>query len=399
MRSIIRHSLPWLAMGMVIVSPLSAVTNVGHGRLVGTATARLDSDSNVYVSGTKKASDIVGTANGELRYIQDASEVTFEAGVGLTALAFADHDELNVIDPRVSAKLGYKPSDKTDFTSDIGYARNTVANEALNDRTKSNDFTFNAQLEQNVTEKLGLRGRIGYSSQDYSTVNYSDVFSYTLGVDAVHYYSPKLKLIAGITTIENWTSNRSVGRRDPSGKDWRYTVGAEGEISPKVTGKVSAGLVSREFNTAGLEDTNAFYFSSSLAWAAAEKTIWTLTASQDLSLSAADQSLKSSVLAIGFQQGLSEKVTLDGSVGFDHANFSSVTLQRAVGATPARLVRSSRIDDGVVLRARLNYVLTADVTADLSAGYRNNDSTDGSANLKASTYDRFNIGAGLSVRF
>src|SRR6185369_8368144 len=137
---------------------------------------------------------------------------------------------------------GYQPSDKTNLRGGLSYRRNSIGNATVNDRTKSNDLLLDGRFEHLATEKFGWRLDGVYSNMNYLTTGYSDVESYSVGAHAVHVYSPKLKLLGGITTGEGWTSGVR-GRRGVSSQDWRYTVGAEGEFAPKVTGDVSVGWV------------------------------------------------------------------------------------------------------------------------------------------------------------
>ena len=370
-----------LVSALALPCTVTAGSAFARGDILGTATLSTGYDSNIFVSNTQ-VSDTVATLSGRLRYLRDASEVTFETGLGLDAYVFASHSKQNSVDPDFNAKLGYVPSDKTELRTSLDFRRNSLANETVNDRTKSNDLNFDGSAQQLFSEKLGVRGTFSYSRGDYLTAGYSDLRNDSLGLFGVYVYSPKLKLLAGVTALDSWTVRRPAGRRSPSNSDWRYTVGAEGELTGKLSGELSAGLLRRSFDSPGFTDTNALYLSSRLTWAAAEKTSWHLQALQNLTLSAADQSLKSTSLTLNVTQILGEKLNLEGSAGIDHSVYSGFGL---VG---------DRTDDGSVYRLRLNYVLRKDLSADLSAGYRNNDST--AAN---SRYDRVNFGAGVQLRF
>ncbi len=365
---------------MVGVVPSSAFVALGHGRLIGTATARAEYDSNVFVN-SSEVDDYVGSLTGGLRFVQNASVLKLDAGVGITLMSFADDDNLNSADPSADALLTYAPSDKTYFKGSISLRRNTIGNEALNDRTKSNDFQVDGEFEHLTTEKIGFRLNAGYSSSNYLTTGYSDVNNFSLGANAVYEYSPKLKLLGGIATREWWTDNRAVGRASPASQDWRFTVGAEGELAAKVTGELSGGLVRREASS-GFSDRDAFYLSSSVTWAAAEKTSIGLKADQDFSVSAADQSVKSFSIGLSLNQGLSEKLSFDAYAGIDRSNYQAFNN------------RGNREDDGYSLRGRFGYAFADDMTFEVSAGFRHNDS-----NQAVATYDRFSFGVGASVRF
>jgi polysaccharide biosynthesis protein VpsM len=381
MRTFFRLVIVVSLAGSVALTPSFGLGTIGHGRLVGNASVRVDYDSNIFISNTQ-IDDYVTTFDGAVRYVRDSGILTFEAAIGTSVTAFLDNNDENTIDPFTEARFGYSPSDKTTMRGNVVFKRSSIANEQVNDRTQSNDFLLDGSFEHLTTEKLGLRVLGNYAQSAYHTAGYSDVLSYGLGAHVVHHYSPKLKLLAGVTMLEWWTKDRAPGRRSPSSNDVRYSVGAEGELAPKITGDFNVGFVQREFDSTGFGDTSALYLSSRIGWAASEKTTLSLVLSQNLSVSAADQSVKMLSGSVNLRQSFTEKLNFEGSAGVDRATYVSFN---NIG---------NRKDDGYVVRGRLNYLFTDSVAVDLSTGYRDNDS-----NLATSTYDRFNIGAGLSVRF
>lgn len=373
--------------GLVAASPFfvapaaMAFVTFDHGRLVGTGSARVDYDSNIFVSHSQ-VSDTIGTATGGIDYQRDAGIVTCDVGLGFTTQAFAQHSNQNTTDPYLTAQMGYAPSDKTNLHADLDYRRNTIANELVNARTESDDLNFNSTLEYLGSEKLGLRATAGYFQSNYLTPGYSDVGSDYFGAYGVYIYSPKLKLLSGVTATDSWTKHRANSGLSPDNTDWRYTVGAEGELAPKVTGNVNVGVTRRSFKNAGFQASSDLYLSAQLNWAAAEKTTWSLVAARSLTLTAADQSAKTFTTELRVVQVLAEKLTGEAAVGWEAADYQSF---RQVG---------NRNDDGYTVRGRLTYTVNDAVSCDLSAGYRNSHS-----NLLISTYDRVNAGAGVTVRF
>lgn len=356
---------------------------LGNGRLVGSASFRADYDSNIYASSTQ-TEDLIGTATGEVRYVRQAGIVTMEAAAGLSAMAFVDHSDENAIDPYAEVRLGYSPSDKTSVRGAASYRRSTMANETVNSRTKSDDYLFDATFEHLTTEKLGFRVTGNYQYSDSLTGGYSDTERGMIGLHGVHVYSPKLKLLAGVTA-GTAQSGGSSGRRGIDGSDVRYTVGAEGEFAPKVTGEVNVGYATRDLDGVSGGASGTIYLQSRVSWQAAEKTTLSLVGGSDFGVSAADQSVKSTRFAVELTQRFSEKLVFDGSVGVDSSRYRSV---------PGLRVLPDRDDDGIVLRSRVTYALRDDTSLEMSAGYRDNDS-----NLPFSKYDRVNVGASVLFRF
>ena len=354
---------------------------IGRSRVVTTLGARLDHDSNIFLN-SQAVSDWVYTMNGTVRVIHDVSEISSDIGVGAIGQMFADHSGQNAFDPSIDARFAYIPSDKTQLKLGSEFRRSSMANRDLNDRTRSNDFVLNSSWEHLTTEKFGLRANGEYRKSDYRTAGYSDTASYDVGVEAVYVYSPKLRSYAGVTWGESWTSKRAFNRRNAGGDDLRYTIGFEGELAPKVTGNLHLGVTQRDFATAGYGDDSAFYIASRIAWAAAEKTVWTLQLNQGLSVTAADQSVKNFEASLVLTQNLAERVSLEGALTYTRANYS------VFGGAGAR------DDNGSSARLRLNYALTENASLDASAGTRNNNS-----NLAISDYRQTSFGAGFTYRF
>jgi len=370
-----------LACAALIVAGGLSAAEIGRSRVVSTVGARLDYDSNIFVNNSE-VHDWIYSMNGGVRVIHDVSELTSDVGVWANGQIFTDHSDQNSFDPGIDARLAYVPSDKTNMKIGASWRRSSMANEALNTRSKSADFALNAQWEHLATEKFGARFTGDYWKSDYRTAGYSDLANYTVGVDAIYVYSPKLKALAGVAWGESWTTHRAFNRRNPGGDDTRYTLGFEGELAPKVTGEIRVGVQDRSFATAGFGDESALFLSSRLTWAAAQKTVWNLRANQGLNVTAADQSSKNFDASLSLTQELAERVSLEGSVGYTRANYS------AFGGAGARR------DHGANARLRVNYALNENASFDASAGIRDNSSS-----LATSDYQQFNFGAGFTYRF
>jgi hypothetical protein len=168
MRASLRSYLTLCVAALVISSPADAWVAIGHGRVIGTVGAGVDYDSNIFANNAE-VGDWMGTLNGQLRYVRDSGIITFDTAVGATAMTFADHGDQDGVDPFVSGKFGYQPSEKTSLNGGLSYRRNSIGNAAVNDRTKSNDLLFNAAFEHAATEKLAWRVDGVYSGSNYLT--------------------------------------------------------------------------------------------------------------------------------------------------------------------------------------------------------------------------------------
>lgn len=391
-----------LATAAVVPSVL-AITPLGHGRLVGTATASLDYDSNIFSANPNPAvrpgttaqvlpkhfSDWILSETGDVRYQREEALTTLDTGAGVVLREFAHNSGQNSADPYIDGRLGYSDSDKTEARGGFSVRRNTTSNSALNARTRSDDSLLDGRVQYLPTEKLGFRVTGDFATSNYLTAGYSDTHGYSVGVDAVDLYSPKLKLLAGIAGGEDWSGGDKASHRSGFGtQDWRYTVGAEGEIAPKVTANSSVGIVQRHFNTAGRSDTSTLYSSSRLTWAETQKRSWTLEGTQDYGVTALDQSVRQLGLFISMTDSLAEKLSLQAALGYERANYSSI---KGTG---------SRTDDGPSARARLTYQLTDSASFDVSTSYRDNRSSSADYfTAQNAQFKRFTLGAGITARF
>ena len=375
-----------LATGLVAVTSIaSAAVEIGHGRIESSVAANASYDSNIFAN-SSEVSDGIYTLTPEVHYIRDQGIFTTDLGLGVNVVRFGDHTSQDSEDPYFSGHIAYSPSGKTLLTSDVGIKRTSQADDTLNNRVTSNNYSYNGLFQYLFSEKLGYRLTANYNLSNYLTSGYSDVATYTVGVDGVYVYSPKLTGVAGFSYGQSKTTDRSIGHGDPASQDFRYSAGLEGEIAPKVTGTVRAGLVDRQFDNSGFKDSTGIFLASGLKWAATKKTTFSLDASNDFGTTAGDQSSKNFNLTLGIQQTLTEKLSLDGNVAYDHGNYTSSG--SGVFAVPGRT------DDSESGRVRLAYSFTSMWSADVSVGYRHTDST-----LATSTYNRFTGGLGVTARF
>lgn len=365
----------------------AAGIEVGRGRIETTLGVRTDYDSNIFLNNTQQ-DDMTATANAAARYVHDVGLISAEATLNVSAVKFFDNTDEDSVDPSLTGQATYTPSDKTTLTGSAAYSRQTVANEAVNGRTKSDNLVLSGSLQNLFSEKLGYRVSGGFDGGSYLTTGYADVMSYNAGVSAVYVYSPKLTTTTGFNYRESWTDNRVAGSGDPSNKDYRYTIGFEGELAPKLSGTLDLGVVKNSFNSSQFDSSSAMFAGAGLKWVAAQKTTVSLNGSHDFGLTAANQSSKVGSVSLGVTHVLNPKWTLDGGLSYAHAGYQGLNQD------------FDRKDDIVRLRGRISYALASNVNVDLSAGYADAQSSSADANVEAyATYHRVNVGVGITATF
>jgi hypothetical protein len=359
----------------------SADISTGAGHFESSLGLHANYDSNIFLN-RNESSDTSIDMSGSEQYIHDSGILTSATGISFDYTLFNNHTTQDSLDPEFMEKLAYSPSDKTNATAEASFQRSTIANPDLNARTKSNNLMLDGMFQHLWTEKFGYRVLGDYSDDNYLTPGYSDVFSYSAGIDAVYAYSQKLTILSGFEHRESWTAHRPAGQVDPSNKDAVYTVGLEGELAPKLSGTISTGWEKREFNSKDLHGSTAFYLSSELKWVATAKTSVAINGSENFDLTAANQSSKNSALIVSMNHVLDKQWSTD--LGF--------TVSRAI--YQGLLASDSRTDDTVTLKSRIVYAWTTNVRLDASLGYTHVDSSQ-----TFSTYDRLYAGIGVTATF
>lgn len=351
------------------------------GRIETDATAEFSHDSNIFLN-SNQISDWDASLDASANYTRDIAEVSSNASLGFNSDAFARYTGQDDVDPFANGSLTYRPSDDTVTTGSFSYARNTLANQQLNTRTKSNDLNLSGSFQDLVTGKVGYRLTGSYLDSNYLTTGYADVLDYNAGLDAVYVYSPKLTLLAGYAYGQFWNRNRAAGDADAASRDSFYTVGAEGEVAPKVTGTIEAGAEYETFDRSTFNNGGAFFLSTGLNWAAAEKTTVSLNAAQNFDLTAVEQSARDTSINLGATQALDAQWGIGGSVAYIRADYQGA------------LRVGDRLDNTYQVEGKVTYAVTTNVTFQCAIGYDKVNST-----IAFSAYDRLLTSVSVVARF
>jgi len=375
----------FLAIATLVAAVLArAQTDSGllaGGRIETDATAQLSHDSNVFLN-SNQISDWDASLDASANYTRDIAEVSSNASLGFNSDAFARYTSQDDVDPYAKGSLTYRPSDEAITTGSFSYARDTVANQQLNTRTKSNDLNLDGSFQDLFTGKVGYRLTGAYVDSNYLTAGYADVLDYTAGLDAVYVYSPKLTLLAGYGYGESWNRNRTLGEADAASRNSFYTVGAEGEVAPKVTGTIKVGAEHETFDRSLFNNGSTVFLSTGLNWAAAEKTTVSLNAAENFDLTAVEQSAKDTSFNLGATQALDAQWGIGGSVAYIRADYQGA---RQLG---------DRLDNTYQVEAKVSYAVTTNVTFQYSIGYDKVNST-----VAFSAYDRLLTSVSVAAKF
>jgi hypothetical protein len=374
-------ALAALAASLAATTPEAlAFAEIARGKL--TATARITGayDTNIFANDTE-VDDFTATFTPGLNYTRDVGRVSTYAELGVNAITFADTSGQDSIDPFINVRFTHDRDEKGSDALSLGYTRSSEANDLLLDRVESHEYRGAARIDYFYSEKTGLRVDGGYRVSDYITAGYSDIESYSIGGGLLYRYSPKLVANASYSfNTERATNIPASILSDPASKNHRFTVGLEGELTPKVTGTVGVGYGYRDFDRGG--STDAILFDVGLSWSAAEKTSFRLSVTQGFDTTANAESVRSLDVTLGANHSLTEKITLRGLLGYQESTFNEI-------GTAAN--REDKAYNGGV---GLTYAFNDYVDAEANLVHRITEST-----LARAEYDRTVVSLVVNLRY
>ena len=366
--------------GLAAAPAAFGFAEIARGTLTADARFSGEYDSNIFAN-SSETGDYSFIFMPSLSYTRNVGRISTAIQVGIRTISFTDTSGQNSIDPSVNAVFTYDGAEKGSVSQSLSYQRSTDANDTLNTRAESNEYRAATRVDYYYSEKTGLRFNAGYRLSDYVSAGYNDVSSYNVGGGVLYRYSPKL--IASATydfSPEKATSLGVAPTSDPSSKNHRIQLGLEGELAPKVTGNVGVGVVHREFDIGGSDD--AFLLTTAVSWAAAEKTAFTLSASNNFDTTPGAESAKNFNVNLAVRQTLTEKIAVGANIGYIHS-----LLQQEPGPV-------ERTDNGYLAGLNSSYRFTDNVSLSATLSYRYNDST-----LALAQYERFVANLSLNLSF
>ncbi|AHF94856.1 hypothetical protein OPIT5_28510 [Opitutaceae bacterium TAV5] len=345
-----------------------AFVEIARGSLTAGLTVSAAHDTNIFGNNTER-SDEVFTITPDLQYTRNVGKISTLASGGVNIIRFSDHTNQNSEDPFANLKFNYDGADKGSAQAGVGYRRRSETNDAALTRTESDDWLADAIVNYYYSEKLGVRTRADLSFSRSRTDGFNDVDRWGAGVGLLYRYSPKLTFVSGYDFRTTATRDRLAGADKPDSSDHRFSFGAEGDLAPKLTGSASLGATYRDFDDG--DSSWLPYAGIDLNWAVLEKTSVFLTISSDFDTTSSAQSSKNLRTALGARQALSDRLSLAGSIGYEHVKYSSNGLI------------AGRTDKIVPLTLDLDYVVNEYLSVSAGISWRHN-----SSDLDTADYDR-----------
>ncbi|OAM87857.1 hypothetical protein AW736_20180 [Termitidicoccus mucosus] len=367
------------AFAVFVAHKSLAFVEIARGSLTAGLAASAAHDTNIFGNNTERPDEIL-TITPDLQFTRNVGTISMFASGGVNLIRFSDHTDQNSEDPFANLKFNYDGADKGSAQAGASYRRSSETNDAALTRTESDDYKADATVTYYYSEKLGVRPRADLSFSRSRTNGFNDVDRLGAGAGLLYRYSPKLTLVSGYDFRTTETRDRLAGTNKPDSSDHRFSFGVEGDLAPKLTGSASLGATYRDFDDG--DSSWLPYAGIDLTWAASEKTSVFLTVSSDFDTTSSAQSSKNLRTALGARHALSARLSLSGSIGYEHIKYSSSGL---IGG---------RTDKVLPLTLNLDYAVNKYLSLGAGVSWRHN-----SSDLVTADYDRAIYTLQVSARY
>jgi hypothetical protein len=303
------------------------------------------------------------------------------ATAGVEFQRFAEHTAANSNNPYVTTMFNWpREEGKSEGGLSASWRRVASANEMVNQRTRSNNTNVDAAFGHFVTEKIGYRLLGSFLDHHYLTTGYSSIRNWSVGIEGRYQYSPKLEAILGYSFRQSATRDRNPALPNVDSKDHKVLAGLDGELLPKVKGRLAAGVVTREYTSGFGHRETALLLETAVDWTPDDDTTITLLGRRDFDTSPADQSVRRLLTDLGVRRIVYEKLEVSGGIGFEKATYTGGF--------------AGRDDDTLHLRARATYQFTRLISGGCDIAYRNTRSS-----LTIAQCSQVLVGASVGLKF
>jgi hypothetical protein len=323
-------------------------------KVIPTATAGVQFNDNLFLSSTNEQDEtlwilapgvVVTSGEGAVNNTRFSYNEQFQL--------YSDNSSLNT-----SLSLLDLSSNYDDGKMKIGVlAWFHQANQATRDirgATLVNRDLVHAAITDEVewSDKSSVLVGVAYDNTNYKPASYSDVQWVEVPVKYYYRYQPKLDFSAGV----RYRSNKISGAGSNDSNELFYSVGARGEITPKLVGEVSVGYVS--FDPDAGKKQGSIGLDADLTFALTPKSGLTFGASNRYGYGSQGDSYRISTISGGFNTALTTDLRLGGSLGYNKYDYNA----------------SNRQDDFWSGQISATYDVSRSLSVNGSYNYSNNDS-------------------------
>lgn len=239
-----------LSASIAAIAQAAPFMAVGDGaELFVTGVLNVRADDNIFLAQNEENDLIFDITPGlELSFGKDA-QAQGSLAVSDTFSNYADNSALNT--NLFNADFVTKFDDgKMKLGFNAGYHelnQNSVDVRAVNGRLIRRDITSaGANAEVGVSDITSVGAAVTYSNEDYHPTGFVDSETLSIPVNFYYKWTPKLDLSLGYTY-----SDYNPEALAEASTDHFFNIGARGEFTPKLTGKLAVGYTQRKFDRGG----------------------------------------------------------------------------------------------------------------------------------------------------
>jgi len=278
-------------------------------------------------SDLKSRDDVIITLHPILHYSKDISLLSLSASTGIRISEHLFNKGRSYSTPVTTFNLDFDESLKKRFSTnsklrfsasfDLGQTVGTDLIEG--DLISYTFFNIGLNARYNHSAKLAFGTGTSYEVREYQsgTVNndYQDLESLPISSDVIYIYSPKLDFFLNHTYQKTETSNSTLSLGNTISHS--FSLGTNGEISPKLNGSASAGYSNLSYQNNLMNDRSSFVTSANVNLKHNSKTTSNVNLSRSFSPTASANSQLSTFLRYGINHSFSP--TLRSDIGLSHS--------------------------------------------------------------------------------
>jgi hypothetical protein len=291
----------------VVASNAFALKETAFGRFDLSASLSAEYDSRVFGISSQslqavRTSGMAGVVPGEIEseddlilkftpaihYTKKLRWFTFSGSAGVQLAQFVKNDKKSYIQPTSTFSIDFDESLKKrisnnakirfDMNFDLGQKVETSVLEQ--DLVSYSYFLVAANVRYNHSSKFGLGAGTSYTYRDYqdwatggqTNSAYSDLATIPIYARAFYIYSEKLDFFTEYNFSRSRDMSGGGGSSLTDGATHGVSFGAQGELSPKLSGNANIGYVRQVYDDASFSGQSTLSLGSGLQWSLNRKT-------------------------------------------------------------------------------------------------------------------------------
>ena len=275
--------------------------------------------------------DIILKLSPILHYSKEFSLITMGGSAGVEIANFMFNDSRSYIIPITTFNLDFDESikkristnSKIRFSVDFDLGQSVGTDLIEGDLVSYTFFNTNVSVRYNHSPKFGVGSGVNHKIREYQTGairnDYQDLSTLPISSDLFYIYSPKLDFFLNHIYAKTKTSGDSSGMGNTISNSLSF--GANGVLSPKLSGKVSLGYSRLSFENANYSSRDSVVSTTSLSLRHNQKTSSQITINRNFSPTATSSSQISTFMRYNLNHSFSS--VMNGNVGISQM-FSEV---------------------------------------------------------------------------